>query len=99
MKFTEKEFKDFIINEAKKLIDNEENFSFETKEDNLNNNCGCEDNLTIEPNNSNDFDKLENYEEVNPEEFQEEVEEAKNLSEELTRMKQLLSFNNPLLKL
>jgi hypothetical protein len=104
MKFTEQEFKKFIISEAKKLIENEDNFSFELKEeetiqenDNIEE-CGCDVEQSPEGVGVMVISS-DNFEEVNPEEFQEEAEEAKQLSEELTRMKQLLNFNNPLLKL
>ena len=46
----------------------------------------------------NELDIENDFEEVNPSEFAEEAKKVKNLSEEVTRMKELLDFNNPLLK-
>jgi hypothetical protein len=102
MKFTEKQFKQFIINEAKKLIENENKFSFNLKEEEENdelNECGCDNNNSGMNEPTLTFISSDEFEDVNPEEFQEDAEEAKQLSEELSRMKELLSFNNPLLKL
>lgn len=55
-------------------------------------------NLQLKEGRKNDVDLESDFEKVEPSEFAEEAKEAKVLSEEVTRMKELLNFNNPLLK-
>jgi hypothetical protein len=90
-----KKFEKFIISEAKKLSE-KENINLHLKEDKQTMHefsCGCGSCKHEEP----EFIKIE-FEPVDSEEFIKESKEVKMLSEELDRMKQLLSFNNPLLK-
>ena len=98
MKFSEKDFENFILNEVKKISD-ENGLSLSLKEDVQKlEECGC-DHSENKIGAEDRFLSSDNFEEVQPEEFLEEATEVKQLSEELSRMKQLLSFNNPLLKL
>lgn len=83
MKLNKKDFREFILSETKKVSE-EDGLSLVLKESSI-----------IE---EEDFLSSTEFEKVDPSEFENEVEEAKMLSEELTRMKELLSFNNPLLK-
>ena len=95
MNSVNKKFEKFIISEAKKLS-KEKNINLHLKEDKQNIHecgCGCDSCETKEP----EFIKIE-FEPVSSEEFVNESKEAKVLSEELNRMKQLLNFNNPLLE-
>tara|TARA_Y100000389_G_C17465994_1_gene525586 strand:- start:1070 stop:1321 length:252 start_codon:yes stop_codon:yes gene_type:complete len=75
-------FKKLIISEVKSISERD-NLNLLLKED-------------IEK--VNEVDIENDFEEVNPSDFAEESKKAKNLSEEVTRMKELLDFNNPLLK-
>lgn len=94
MNFVNKKFESFIISEAK-AISKKEKINLHLKEDKqIAHNCECD---CIHCNKEPEFIKIE-FETVHPEEFIQESKEAKMLSEELDRMKQLLSFNNPLLK-
>ena len=93
-----KKFENFIISEAKKLS-REKNINLHLKEDKQiihECDCGC-DSCKSEDSEEPKFIKIE-FEPVSPEEFINESKEAKVLSKELDRMKQLLNFNNPLLK-
>jgi hypothetical protein len=85
-----KSLENFIINEIQKLS-NKDGFNFVLKEEEKKKS----DNKSRETVKEENFIELEK---VDPKEFKEEAKEAKNISEELGRMKQLLSFNNPLLK-
>jgi len=85
-----KSLENFIINEIQKLS-NKDGFNFVLKEEEKKKS----DNKSRETVKEENFTELEK---VDPKEFKEEAKEAKNISEELERMKQLLSFNNPLLK-
>tara|TARA_B100000963_G_C22562894_1_gene642291 strand:+ start:727 stop:978 length:252 start_codon:yes stop_codon:yes gene_type:complete len=82
MKGKKVNFKSLIISEVKSISERE-NLNLFLKEE------------VNEPQ-SIDIDK--DFEEVNPMEFAEEAKKAKTLSEEVSRMKELLDFNNPLLK-
>jgi hypothetical protein len=86
MKSNNLDFKEFIISEAKSIA-KESGFNIELKE-NFKSDEVSESKLNIE----------DDFEEVNVEELAKESREAKNLSEEVSRMKDLLNFNNPLLK-
>lgn len=86
------DFNKFIISEIKKISE-KENLNFLLKEENEES-CECSD---YEDNETPKFTKIE-FETVDPQEFMEEAKEVKALSEEIERMKSLLSFNNPLLK-
>tara|TARA_B100000900_G_C20548504_1_gene703698 strand:- start:918 stop:1169 length:252 start_codon:yes stop_codon:yes gene_type:complete len=75
-------FKKLIISEIKSISERE-NLNLLLKED-------------VEA--TNEVDIVNDFEEVNPLEFAEEAKKAKNLLEEVTRMKELLGLKNPLLK-
>jgi len=94
MNSVNKKFESFIISEAKKIC-KKENINLQLKESKEFTNNSESD--FEQPKKEPEFVKIE-FETVNPEEFIQESKEAKMLSEELDRMKQLLSFNNPLLK-
>ena len=101
-----KKFEKFIISEAKKFS-KKENINLHLKEDKQvihECDCGC-DCCNSKKLGEPEFIKIEfetvspkEFETVSPEEFLNESKEAKTLSKELDRMKQLLNFNNPLLK-
>tara|TARA_R110000803_G_scaffold173343_5_gene236088 strand:+ start:16 stop:339 length:324 start_codon:yes stop_codon:yes gene_type:complete len=101
-----KKFEKFIISEAKKFS-KKENINLHLKEDKQvihECDCGC-DCCNSKKLGEPEFIKIEfeavspeEFEAVSPEEFLNESKEAKVLSKELDRMKQLLNFNNPLLK-
>jgi len=55
-------------------------------------------NLQLKEEHEKAVDLEKDFEKVEPSEFAEEAKEAKTLSEEVSRMKELLNFNNPLLK-
>lgn len=92
----------FIISEIKK-ISKKENLNFTLKEDkkiinecNSDPSCSCcknKDSYAYE----DSFNKIE-FEDVNSQEIEQEIKEVKMISEELKRMKEILSFNNPFLK-
>lgn len=93
-----------IISEAVKLVkDKKYNLHLKEEKQMLHEcNCGCPS--CSSKNETPDYLSIE-FETVEPEEFEKEpeyfakeAEEASMLSEELKRMKQLLSFNNPFLK-
>lgn len=87
-----KDFNKFIISEIKKISE-KENLNFLLKEE-YEDSCEPNDYQNVE---SPKFTKIE-FETVDPQEFVEEAKEVKALSEEIERMKSLLSFNSPLLK-
>jgi ATP-dependent Lon protease len=92
----------FIMSEIEK-ISKKENLNFILKEDkkainecSSDSSCSCcqnKDSYTYD----DSFNKLK-FEDVNSEEIEKEIEEVKMISEELSRMKEILSFNNPFLK-
>jgi len=86
MKVKSLNFKNFIISEAKSIA-KDNNFNIELKE-----------NLNVQKTNETTLDLKDDFEDVNVEDMLEDSKKAKNLSEEVSRMKDLLSFNNPLLK-
>jgi hypothetical protein len=99
-----KKFEKFIISEAKKAS-KEKNIKLHLKEDKQKLHecgCGCDSCEKKE----DDFIKIE-FEPANSQEFSDnfdkevikESKEAKKMSKEMIRMKELLSFNNPLLKI
>ncbi len=95
-------FEKFIISEIKK-ISKKENLNFILKEEkNKIHECNSNSSCTS-CNNKEDYifkdslSKIE-FENVEPEELQKEIKEVKMISEELSRMKEILSFNNPFLK-
>ncbi len=95
MNSVNKKFEKFIISETKKFSE-KENINLHLKEDKQTIHefsCECGSCHQEGP----EFIKIE-FEPVDSEEFIKESKEVKMLSEELNRMKQLLSFNNPLLK-
>jgi hypothetical protein len=86
MKANNLDFKEFIISEAKSIA-KDNGFNIELKE-NFKSDEVSESKLNIE----------DDFEDVNVEELVKESKKAKTLSEEVSRMKDLLNFNNPLLK-
>jgi hypothetical protein len=92
----------FIISEIEK-VSKEENLNFILKEEKKPlNECGSDSPCSCCQNKDSytyddSFNKLE-FEDVNSEEIEKEIEEVKMISEELSRMKEILSFNNPFLK-
>jgi hypothetical protein len=85
-KVSKKEKLNFILKEDKKTIN-------ECSSDSSCSCCQNKDSYTYE----DSFNKIE-FEDVNPQEIEQEIEEVKMISEELKRMKEILSFNNPFLK-
>lgn len=89
-------FEKLIISEAIKISE-ENKLNLHLKEDKQKLHecsCGC-DSCSAEE--GPEYQQIE-FELVEPDEFAKEAEEASMLSEEVKRMKELLSFNNPLLK-
>lgn len=86
MKGNKLNFEKLIISEVKSISKND-NLNIELKEE-------YQDKYDDTPKVNIEKD----FEEVKPEEFIEESKKAKTLSEEVARMKDLLNFNNPLLK-
>lgn len=91
----------FIISEIKKISEKEK-LNFILKEDvkslhECSNDCSCECKYKNSKNNLNSLKKID-FEDVEPKKIQEELEQVKIVSEELNRMKEILSFNNPFLK-
>lgn len=102
MKLTKTEFKKYIVKEVEKIA-LEEGWILKkeeiVEEGCSNNNCKCKKENIKESNNIQL--KEEDFEDViPPSELEENTtpKDAKLLSEELGRMKELLGFNNPLLK-
>jgi hypothetical protein len=85
-------FEKFVISEASKISKDLHLKEEKQKLHECGCGCGC-----CSKSNEPEFMQIE-FEMVDPKEFSEEAQEAKTLSEELSRMKQILSFNNPLLK-
>lgn len=97
MKKESSNFEKLIISEALKISrDKKMNLHLKEEKQKLHEcSCGCDScqSRQEEP----EYEAIE-FELVEPQEFAKEAEEASMLSEELKRMKELLSFNNPLLK-
>jgi hypothetical protein len=109
-----KKFEKFIISEAKKFSKKENiNLHLKEDKQVIHEcDCGCDCcnskklgepefiKIEFEAVSPEEFEAVspEEFEAVSPEEFLNESKEAKVLSKELDRMKQLLNFNNPLLK-
>jgi hypothetical protein len=86
MKGNKVNFEKLIISEAQSIIE-DDNLSIQLKEEYQGKSTDITQ-LNVE----------KDFEEVKSEEFAKESKKVKNLSEEVARMKELLNFNNPLLK-
>lgn len=87
----------FIISEIKK-VSKKENLNFILKEEKKTPKESCsEHSCSCCQNKDSYIDGIE-FEDVNPQEIEQEIEEVKMISEELKRMKEILSFNNPFLR-